>query len=527
MCMILSSFALTQDISAQEIARKENPRLVVGITVEGLSIDYLNLLKERFGNDGLGYVMNNGVTLTDVDFGTQLDGTAANAMIYTGAAPTINGIDQTEIFDITTRRVVPALNSQSPSAADENYSPSALLATTLTDELKIDGAGSAQVHSVAPDASMAITAAGHAANTAYWINNASGKWTTSSYYQDRPTFIQYRNRMRPVDAVLDTLVWKPSFNPSAFPFIATIQAEYPYRVFFPNSDPQRYRKYKLSPIVNDEITHIAAEYIKSLDLGKHEATDMLSLAYTLQPYPYGSGADEKMQAVDGYIRLDRNLENLFKEINNTVGMQNTLVFIVGTPVNSRSRRDDDKWRIPTGDFSVRKASSLLNLYLINRFGNGDWIAGYHNGYFYLNTSTIAEHQVDASQVRTTAAEFLRKMAGVAYAYPIDDIVGRRVHDRADAVARNTRADRTGDIAVTTAPGWKVVDSDSADSESNLTYRMGVSTSPAFILYPTLQEETITSPVDARAIAPTIASILHIRAPNGASLPPLRLKEKKL
>lgn len=505
---------------------RQAPRLIVGITVDGLSLDYLDLLEDYFVDNGLRQVIEDGVTFTDVDFGTTLDAVACNAILYTGAAPTINGISGEYVYDSATHRAIPLLNRTSPSAADENFSPSALLSTTLSDELKIAGSGLGHVHSIAPDASMAIVAAGHSANSAFWINDVSGKWTTSTYYEDRPVFLQYRNRMQPVNSRLDTLVWKPVTALSKYPGLNTIQKEYPFSVRFPYGDAKRYNKYKASPTVNDEVTDVAIEYIRNLELGTHEQPDMLSIAYTLQPYPYGaSQADEKMQTIDGYYRLDRNLQRLLQTIGEGVGMDNTLMFIVGTPVAPRSRRDDEKWRIPTGEFSPKKAISLLNLYLINKFGNGEWISGFNEGFFYVNPATVAEHGVAVEDVRTEAASFLKKMQGVAYAYTIDDIADRRIHDNALAESRNVRHDASGDIRVTVAPGWHIAD-DNSQTDNSLVERAGQTTAPAFILFPSLQKETITKVVDARSLAPTLASVLRIRAPNGASLPPVRLKRTK-
>lgn len=504
----------------------ERPKLVVGITVEGLSLDYLKLLEDNFSASGLGYVLNNSLKLTDVDFGTLLDGTAASTMLNTGAAPTVNGVGSEQIYDIAIHQTVPTLNRHSPSAADENYSPSAILSSTIADELKIDGSGSPMIYSIAPNASMAIAGAGHAGNGAYWINDTSGKWTTSTYYQDRPVFIQYRNRMQPLSAKLDTLSWTPSFNISKTPFLSEIQKEYPFRVHFPYGDPYRYKKYKSASVVNDEVCDVAVEFINNLDLGRHESTDMLSIAFNLQPYPYGTGSDAKSQTIDSYLRLDRNIEKLLNTISGTAGLENTLVYITGTPAMPLYRKDEEKWRIPSGEFSVKRATSLLNLYLIQKFGNGEWIAGYHDGYFYLNPSAIAEHHVDPIDVRKESSAFLKRMAGVAYAYSIDDIRDRRVHDNADAMARNTRVDNAGDILVIVSPGWQIVDTPLTEINNDFSSRHTYATAPAFILHPSTGQGEISREIDARSIAPTIASILRIRPPNGSSLHALRTDPKE-
>ena len=83
--------------------RKKDPRitvrlvtaliasLVVGIVIDGLREDYLDLLKGYFGENGFKLLMRDGVMLDNVNYGTALDATAATAMIYSGASPSVNG----------------------------------------------------------------------------------------------------------------------------------------------------------------------------------------------------------------------------------------------------------------------------------------------------------------------------------------------------------------------------------------------------------------------------------------------------
>ena len=68
------------------------PTLVVGIFVEGLTADYINLLRNNFGKNGFNRFIENGVSIENVDFGPGIDATAATAILMTGASPGVNGI---------------------------------------------------------------------------------------------------------------------------------------------------------------------------------------------------------------------------------------------------------------------------------------------------------------------------------------------------------------------------------------------------------------------------------------------------
>ena len=225
--------------------------------------------------------------------------------------------------------------------------------------------------------------------------------------------------------------------------------------------------------------------------------------------------------MDLYLQLDRDLARLFSAIDAGPGMNRTMVFVAGTPRRTRSRRDDEKWSIPHGEFSPRRAMALLNVYLIAKHGNGDWINGYHDRQIFLNHDLIKRNNLDEADVRTDVAQFLTRMAGVTEAYTLDDIINLKAGVNPQAVRNNTVIEKAGDVFITVAPGWQITDQ-GTDFTLPMVERSGVTTSPAFILSPNVKSTIITTPVDARTLAPTVAGILRIRSPNGAALPALKL-----
>lgn len=501
------------------------PQLVVGIVVEGLSQDYLDLLQERFGRDGFRRLADNGVTVGDIDYGTPLDGAAATAMLFTGASPSVNGVAAETVYNRDERRPRHTLHDPEiiGNFTSETLSPASLGASTLSDELRIATGGLGYVYSIAPDPAEAIIMAGHAGNSAFWINDLTGKWATTTFYRDLPQKPQEANHRYPLESRLDTLQWVPSIPIALFPDLPSYKKAYPFRHTFPRSDRHRYTSFKLSAPVNTEVTDMAIGYLNTLNLGKREATDMLNIVFSLEPYPYGRDADSRPELMDSYLRLDRDLARLFAAIDASgPGMEKTLVFVAGTPVTRRQRRDDERWAIPYGEFSSRKAVSLLNMYLMAIHGNGEWVSGYHDSQLFLNHNLIKEKGVDLEAIRVEAARFLERMSGVSHAWTIDEVLSRKATERPEEFRRNIVAASAGDVFISIAPGWQETDDDS-DTEAPVTVSRAVtSTSPFFILYPGLTPRKIEIPTDARAVAPTVSRLLRIRSPNGASLPPLRL-----
>lgn len=502
-------------------ATGRRPQLVVGIMVEGLRADYLDVLSDCFGPDGFKRLMRDGWYIENADYGTTLDPTAATAMIFTGAPPAVNGIPASTVYDPERHTALATLHDPSKigNFTDDTYSPSALAVSTIADELRIDNGGLGYVYSLAPDASQAIIMAGHAGNSAFWISDSSGKWATTTFYKDVPTTISTRNFATPLSTRLDTMVWTPARPTDTYPDLPDYKKYYPFRHTFNGREADRVKRFKASAPANHEVASVAIDYINNLRLGTRDAMDMLNLAFSLDPSEVTSEAECRFETMDSYLRLDGELATLLATIDSKVGLHNTVIMLAGTPARQSRQPDDPKWALPHGEFSPRRAISLLNMYLIAKHGNGDWVSGYHNGQFFLNSKLIKDRGLDITGLRTDAAGFLARMSGVSQAWTIDDITASRIGSRPEMTRRNTTLRHAGDVFIAVNPGWEIVD-DTIDPPVRTTQRVAATTSPVIIFAPQAGAGRINTPVDALDIAPTVARILRIRSPNGAANSPI-------
>lgn len=503
------------------------PPIVVGLVVDGLRSEYLDLLRDQFGTDGFNRLIRNGVVLENIDYGTNLDAAASAAVLMTGASPSANGIGAGMRYNPTAKRFESSVYDGEAlgNYTDQTFSGRSLRVSTITDENRIAGAGVGYAYSIAADPALAIILAGHAANSAVWLNDKTGYWCSSAYYPEIPAPITRRNRVHSLKTRLDTMQWTPSAASARADFLPGHLTRYPFRYTFAGSPGvSRVQQFAASPLVNKEVTDIAKDYISTMRLGTHDAPDMLNVAYSLQQYPWSKTPENRYELIDSYIKLDAYIADLLRTLDAHVGRDKALVYLAATPPPSSRRRDDEKWQIPTGEFSTRKAVSLLNLYLIALHGNGEWVRAFADGVFYLNDITVKEHNLNIRDIRQEAADFLKRMSGVDRAYTSDALInGTTGKENAEAMRRNTVVTDTGDVYVELAPGWELV-----DDYNNVSSREGkvsvnaLTTAPAFIMSPGIAPRTVTRTIDARAIAPTIAGQMHIRPPNGSALPALRL-----
>lgn len=502
------------------------PRLVVGITVDQLRTDYIEYLMDLFGEKGFRRLVKDGAFFRDVDYNVSgLDAASGTAMIVTGAYPRYNGITSSKVYSPESKDMVAALNDPGSigNFTSETYSPVNLRLSTLSDEIAVAGNGKAKIYSLSPDAQQAIIMAGHAGNSAFWINENTGNWATTTYYQDNPALLTQRNYSNPVTARLDTMKWVPSrLLPSDNS--STKGKDEPFRHTFPRADRNVYRMFASSPMANTEITDVAISYLYDLGLGRNnDATDMLNIAYTAAPYKYDGDNDFRPELEDTYFRLDGDLGRLFDAIDKTVGLDKTLVYLTSTGYFDDSTQDDARYRIPSGTFSVKRALSLLNSYLSAHYGNGSYVDTYSRGHIYLDRKEIEEKGLKLHDVAELSRDFLVRMSGVNDAFTMSDIMSSSLPSM-EGLRLGTDPKTGGDIVLEFNPGWNIVDDTRFPNEIT-PLRASAALFPAFIMGPQVEAGVEGGSIDAVSIAPTVSQILRIRSPNGSVAKPVNISSK--
>ena len=503
-----------------------SPSLAVGIVIDGLDPQYIDMLAPYMGKGGFNLLTSRGVTVANVDYGTNLDLAATAAMLMTGADPATTAVTGSTIYDPEGLRVVPAMHDAAAvgNFTDQTFSPRPLAVSTLADECRIAGGGVTRAYAVATDPSVAVILAGHSANAALWLNVRTGNWATSTYYKDPPTTLTLRNRVAPLAVRLDTMQWAPVTAAASYPGLPEHLTHYKFRYLFPRGNDHRYDLFAASPLANAEVTDMALDLIGDLRLGQSDGVDMVNVAYSLRPYDYTRSGDNRYELLDSYLRLDRDIARLISAVESRLGAGNAVYYLAGTPAPTVARRDPEEWQVPYGEFSTKKARSLLNICLMAAFGNGEWVNAFHANQFYLNHKLIKDRGLDAKAVRAEAAALLARMSGVDRVYTIDRILAGD-DDHAAALRRGIHPDSAGDLYLEVDPGWELVDdmvSPVSPDRTRYVRRYTPATAPVYIMAPGVAPQTVTATVDARRIAPTVARLVRIRRPNAAALPALVL-----
>ena len=511
---ILLFTCLAPSLQAQQPI--DPPRLVISIVVDQLRADYLQYFSPSFGEKGFKRLMNGGLAYYSVDFGfPNLSGASSTAAIYTGAYPYYNGITGDRRYDLSKglEIAIVADDNYMGNYTSDRFSPQALSASTLADELKIASSGQSLVYALAPNAAEAILSGGRYANGAFWLDDYEGKWATSTYYKEVPAYVDHYNTYEAIGNYPDKL-WMQSFSHYIGLPYSTRKEAFSYN--FPKTDKDRFIKIKQTALINTEVTNLAVRFIEYAGFANRSSSDFLSIAYYAGNYKLSPEAEEySYELQDIYYRLDKELERLLELIDKRIGLKHTLIVLTSTGYYDTLNRLPPGFN-PSGEFYPNRCTALLNMYLMAIYGQGNWVSAYYDRQIFLNKKLSEEKQINWSELVQNAAEFVAQFSGVqdvttAGQWMIDD------QGNAAAFRRGMNKKLSGDIFIELQPGWMIINENQMQKEPVRENNIMV---PLFIFGEQIKKESVFRRVKATEIAPTLSHLLRIRTPNACKDLPL-------
>lgn len=540
---------LTGFWSGPVFAEPQAPRLVLQITVDQLRGDLIDRNLEHFGDKGFRYLLDNGVYYTNAHHRhANTETIVGHTTLATGTDPSVHGMVANLWFDRSTG--TPFYNVQDPdypllatsgvdpsteidptqrAATSDGRSPTSILSSTLSDEIAIANAGVSKVFGVSIKDRGAISMAGHA-GTAYWFSKSEGRFVTSSYYMDAyPEWVDKWNDAGHVSAYAYT-DWTLSDTEDSYRFIEFDDADWETELpgfgrTFPHPFGARDSKYyttllTLSPAGDELTTSFAASLIDNEEIGSDAVTDYLSVSYSSTDYVGHIFGPSSLEAEDNLRRLDKSLSTLLAHVDETVGLENTLVVLSADHGAAEVPGYLEYLGVPAGFFNfddIDKEPAAEAL--VAEFGVAqDLIASFSQPYVYLDDRLIADKGLNKADVARALARELQNMPAIAYAISSEDLASSAVAKTSvsAAVLANFHTARSGDVYVVFEPHWFVGDFDGLHVASHhgspWTYDTHV---PIIFSRPGMNAQRISSRVETVDVAPTVAAYLRIKAPSGS------------
>jgi predicted AlkP superfamily pyrophosphatase or phosphodiesterase len=519
-----------QHASAQD--RIERPKLVVGIVVDQMRYDYLYRFYDKFGKDGFRKLMSEGFLCRNTRYNYVPTYTGpGHAAIYTGTTPSVNGIIANDWYDRSKNDTVYCVrDSKSESVGAQGdagrMSPRNLLSTTITDELKLATNSRSKVIGVSLKDRGAILPAGHMADAAYWFDSKSGNWISSSYYiKELPGWASSFNDQKQADQLLSQ-PWNTVNPPESYtastadsvPFEAGIfgsRPVFPYNL--PKLKGNSYEIIRYTPFGNTITRKFAEEAVKGEQLGKGEETDFLAVSFSSTDYIGHAFGPNSVEIEDTYIRLDRELAEFISFLENHAGKSNVLVFLTSDHGVAHVPEFLSQRRIPSGVIETRALVDSLNRYLNGIFGPGV-VSCYINRQIYLNYPLMDQKRISAKEVQERIAAFLLRFRGISGTITSLTLRSSEFSKGNYSLINNGfNLRRSGDIIVSFEPGWFEGKKKGSTHGEPYTYDIHV---PLLWYGWGIRKGSTVEPVSITDIAPTLAEMLHIEAPNGCTGQPI-------
>lgn len=511
--------ALLCCLSASSAQATEVPKVVVSIMVDQLRGDYLEKFTHLYGEEGFKKLFAEGRVYTNGYYShTSPDRSSGTASVYTGTTPYYHGITGNRFMQRNNLRVAGIVDDTNEANMGintfEGSSPNNLLVTTLADELKIATKGHAYVCSIAPERDMAVLAGGHAPNAVLWLSEDCAKWATSAYYGGIPAWTRSYNRREGTRFDWAEMAWEPYYATGVYSYSVYDGIPREFHYTFRKGDAEAIRRYKTSALINDEVTMLAKTCVAGAMFGRNKTTDMLCVGYYAGNYEHSPESERPIELQDIYCRLDRNIAELIRAVEDKVGVGNALFVVTSTGYADAHRPDSKLFTLPAGELKMDRCCALLNIYLGALYGKDNYVEGSYLNEIYLNRALIEKRQIKMSELFDRCTEFLCQVSGVKRVYPSLELLS----GAADAEVRAAyNADRSGDLLLEVAPGWTLVD----DRWSERIYYNRTHVPVPIMFYGGgFDAQCHRTPVAVESIAPTIAHILRISAPNACATRPI-------
>ncbi|MBK7679328.1 MAG: alkaline phosphatase PafA [Chitinophagaceae bacterium] len=517
---------LSFSVQAQQTIQR--PKLIVGIVVDQMRWDYLYRFYDRYApNGGFKRMLNQGFACenTLIPYTPTYTG-CGHSSIYTGSVPAINGITGNFWWDSEQMRSVYCTEDKSVNTVGSNstagkQSPRNLLTTTICDELKIATNFKSKIVGISLKDRGGILPAGHSANAAYWYDNSVGKWITSTYYMNElPTWVNDFNDKKLVDKYYEQ-GWGLLYPAASYIQSTSDQKSYEANTLGGNTFPYDLKKYagkdytKISttPMGNTLTAEFAKASIVAEQLGKDNITDFLAISFSSPDYIGHSYGPNSIESEDGFLRLDKELGSLLDFLDNKVGKGQYTVFLSADHGVANIPEFMKENKLPGGRIFMNDVTKEMNTSLNEKYKISNIIMYDDNYQLALNHPALDSAQLDTKKIVSWIVDNLGKNPAIARVFPLDELNKVPLPATVRTYMNNGYyKKRSGDIQFILKPNF-------IDAWSNTGTTHGL-WNPYDTHIPLLwygwgikqgktNRETYMSD-----IAPTIAALLRIQAPNG-------------
>ena len=416
---------------AQGETKVDRPKLVVGIVVDQMRYDYLTRFYDRYGEDGFKRILREGFNFENAHYNYLPTVTAVgHASIYTGTSGSGHGIIANDWYDKSLKKMVYCVDDFDYQAvgtekSNEQKSPYRLVATTITDELRLSQNMNNKTIAIGLKDRSAVLPGGHTSNGSYWfVGKKEGKFITSSFYMDElPRWVNdfndkefakkyMKNKWETLYAIDSYTESISDDNPYEGLFNGESQPVFPHNLPKLKKANGNFDLIKETPFGNTLLVEFAKAAIEGEDLGKGDYTDFLAISFSSPDYIGHKYGPDSKEIQDTYLRLDLDLARLLNYLDKNIGKDKYTLFLTAdhaaVPVPAYLK----SLKIPAGYFDYNIFKKYLNELTEKFYGSSLLIENMSNNQIFLNRDALEELGLDAATVAQKLADEMINYEGV-------------------------------------------------------------------------------------------------------------------
>ncbi len=511
------------------------PKLIVGIVVEQMRYDFIAKYWNKYGNNGFKKIINSGTLCKNAHYKyLNVNSAAGYASVSCGSYPAQHGIINKSWYN--------RISNQKKYCVDDNHykqigtdfgsgkSPTLLSSITWTDQLRISSYKMSKVFSVGIKDYSSILSGGKLANGAYWFDDNSGKWVSSSFYYDNlKDWVKKFNDKKFMDIYLKQ-TWKTTYpidkyieslsDATAYEKGFNGKNTFPYNLDSINSSYIDYSLIKYTPLSNTFTKDFAINLMMNEYLGRDSYTDVLLINFSATSFIGEIFGLQSVEMEDAYIKLDKDIAHFIAAVEDYAGKENVLFYLT----SDRGSCDNQQWlediNIKTGIFNPTRTTVVISSYLRAVYGKKNWIEGFYNNEFYLNNFEIDKnsHSVDEFQKKT--AQVLVNSSGVTTVIPTSDLIKGTFSSGIMQKAQNSYfQERSGDLMFVLDYGWKYKNNKDNLCGCNSSYNENTHV-PLIFYGANISKKNIYREISMNDLAVTLCFLMDIALPNKSTGKPI-------
>jgi predicted AlkP superfamily pyrophosphatase or phosphodiesterase len=398
--LFLALVLLSSIPAAFASAYNARPKLVVVIVIDQFRGDYLERYRDQFGDGGFRVFLDRGAYFTDCNYDYANTRTApGHATLFTGSYTSGHGIVANEWWDPQKKKRVTSVEDDStklvgversrPAQAElgrgtPGASPHNLLSDTLGDELKLATGGKARVFALSLKDRAAVLPAGFSGDAAYWIDQKSGDWITSTYYRpDLPEWVRNFNGSHRAQKYWNR-EWKDS-DGNILGLTAPRNGKNKA-----GEPPGFYEVIGSTPFANDYQFEFAKELVLYEKLGAGTSTDLLVISLSANDILGHQVGPDSPQMRSMALELDRSLAEFFNFLGHQIGMANVWMALSADHGIAPLPEFAKTLRLPASNLDAKALREQINSLLSKKYAKkADYVLDLDYPLAWLNEEAFA------------------------------------------------------------------------------------------------------------------------------------------